>query len=84
MSHAVAGAVICQAGKPAWRKDSWRPILVSPIGVRGFFSARGLKILGNEALWAWCPALILFAVIKLLQQRPSIQAPDSPLSNTQN
>ena len=62
----------------------WRPILVSPIGVRGFFSPRGLKILGNEALWIWCPALILFALIKLLQQRPPIQAPDSPLGNTQN
>lgn len=62
----------------------WRPILVSPIGVRGFFSARGLRILGNEALWTWCPALILFALIKLLQQRPPIQAPDSPLSNTRN
>lgn len=33
----------------------WRPILVSPIGA-GFFSARGLRVLGNEVGWIWMPA----------------------------
>src|SRR5260221_12643556 len=37
----------------------WRPILVSPIGLGSFFSARGLRILGNEGLWIWGPALVL-------------------------
>ena len=62
----------------------WRPILVSPIGLGGFFSARGLRILGNEMLWIWCPALILFALIKLLQRQPPLPAEDSPLRNEQD
>jgi inner membrane protein len=43
----------------------WRPILVSPIGVGGFFSAWGLRIMANEVLWIWCPTLIILAVIRL-------------------
>jgi len=34
----------------------WRPIEVSPIGVKGFFSARGGEILGSELVWIWIPA----------------------------
>jgi inner membrane protein len=37
----------------------WRPIAVSPIGT-GFFSARGLIVLGSELLWIWAPALLLY------------------------
>lgn len=33
----------------------WRPIQVSPIGA-GFFSWRGILVLGSEALWVWIPA----------------------------
>lgn len=38
---------------------SWQPIQVSPIGLDWFFSARGLSILLNEALYAWVPAAII-------------------------
>lgn len=43
----------------------WRPILVSPIGVR-FFSERGANVIQSELLWIWLPCacvagLILFA-----------------------
>ena len=31
----------------------WRPIVVSPLGVRRFFSAWGLAVLASEALWVW-------------------------------
>ena len=44
----------------------WRPILVSPIGLGGFFTARGLHIMWNEILWIWCPTLALLAVIKIV------------------
>jgi inner membrane protein len=37
----------------------WRPILVSPIGVGRFFSARGLRVLGSELLWIWSPCAVL-------------------------
>jgi inner membrane protein len=35
----------------------WRPIAVSPLGVRPFFTQRGLAVLANEALWVGFPAL---------------------------
>ncbi|MBK9038805.1 MAG: metal-dependent hydrolase [Bdellovibrionales bacterium] len=37
---------------------SWRPIEVSPIGIR-FFSWRGLVVIINEMQWIWTPCLIL-------------------------
>jgi inner membrane protein len=36
----------------------WRPIEVSPIGMR-FFSQRGLEVLESEIVWVWLPALLL-------------------------
>jgi inner membrane protein len=38
----------------------WRPIEVSPIGLR-FFSSRGLEVLGSEFIWVWIPAALLVA-----------------------
>ena len=32
----------------------WRPVEVSPLW-RGFFSARGLRVLASELLWIWLP-----------------------------
>jgi inner membrane protein len=34
----------------------WRPIAVSPLGLRRFFSSRGLAVLANEALYLWLPS----------------------------
>jgi inner membrane protein len=34
----------------------WRPVEVSPIGMR-FFSERGLEVLESEIIWVWLPAL---------------------------
>ena len=39
----------------------WRPIAVSPIGVRRFFSARGVTVLASEALWLWLPSAMVAA-----------------------
>ncbi len=36
----------------------WRPIRVSPIGMR-FFSERGLETLESEMVWVWLPSLLL-------------------------
>jgi inner membrane protein len=38
----------------------WRPIEVSPIGMR-FFSGRGLEVLASEVIWVWLPALLIYA-----------------------
>jgi len=41
----------------------WRPIEVSPIGVRAFFSPRGLAVLQSEFIWIWVPSAIWIAAI---------------------
>jgi inner membrane protein len=46
----------------------WTPIDVSPIGVRGFFSQRGLDILISETIYVVIPLLLLWAVIALLKR----------------
>lgn len=38
---------------------SWRPIKVSPIGTKAFFSTRGLKVIQSELLWIWLPSFII-------------------------
>jgi inner membrane protein len=36
-----------------------RPIRVSPIGIRRFFSERGLQVIGSELLWVWLPSFLV-------------------------
>ena len=48
----------------------WRPIRVSPIALRSFFSARGLEIFQSELLWVWLPALV-FRLVGILCQGTS-------------
>ncbi|MDT4897721.1 MAG: inner membrane protein [Acidobacteriota bacterium] len=45
----------------------WRPIEVSPIGLR-FFSNRGLVVLASELVWVWIPAILLVAVAWLYRR----------------
>jgi len=40
----------------------WRPILVSPMNPRRFFTARGLAIIANELVWVWTPSALLALV----------------------
>lgn len=40
----------------------WTPVEVSPIGVKGFLSVRGLKVVLNELLWLWVPCLLIGGV----------------------
>jgi inner membrane protein len=47
----------------------WRPIVVSPLGLRPFLSARGVAVLASEAAWVWLPALI-FATTAYVLTRP--------------
>ncbi len=39
----------------------WQVIEVSPIGVRGFFTVRGLAVFGSELVWVWLPVLAVSA-----------------------
>lgn len=46
-----------------------RPIEVSPLGVREFFTHRGVAILTNEIVWVWLPAALLAVVALWLRRR---------------
>ncbi len=50
----------------------WRPILVSPISVAGFFDARGLRVLASEVVWIWLPCAVLAVAAKLALRRRSV------------
>jgi inner membrane protein len=45
----------------------FRPIEVSPIGIRPFFSARGVDVLRSEALWIWLPAAALAGIAPVVR-----------------
>jgi len=44
----------------------WTPIMVSPIGIRGFFSTWGLAVIKSELLWIWLPSFFIVVVSKLI------------------
>ena len=46
----------------------WRPIEVSPIGLR-FFSDRGWVVIVSEMIWVWLPALGLLLLAKFIFKR---------------
>ncbi|MEK6742492.1 MAG: metal-dependent hydrolase [Nitrospirota bacterium] len=54
----------------------WRPLVVSPIGVYGFFSRWGWNVIVSEFLWIWLPILMLLFILmffrKKLRRRPPI------------
>ncbi|MDA8098202.1 MAG: metal-dependent hydrolase [Nitrospiraceae bacterium] len=43
----------------------WRPLVVSPIGVYGFFSRWGWRVIRSELLWIWLPMISLLAAATL-------------------
>ncbi len=47
----------------------WRPIVVSPISVRTFFSHEGLVRMWNELGWVWLPATTVFLAGLALHRR---------------
>jgi len=58
----------------------WRPIRVSPIPVRGFFSPRGFAVLQNEVLRIWIPAIVLGSAVLTLRRFRKPSAAVSPES----
>ena len=56
----------------------WRPILVSPMSVRRFFSARGMAVLASEMVWVWIPAALFAGTMLLLGRRSSPASPVPP------
>jgi inner membrane protein len=63
----------------------FRPIEVSPLSVRAFFTDRGVTIMENELVWIWLPALAVAGLAVWLRRRqtnasriPRHEARDSP------
>lgn len=46
----------------------WRPIVVSPIGIRGIISLWGLRALASEILWVWLPAITIVIFSKVVRK----------------
>lgn len=44
---------------------SWRPVLVSPIGISEFFNWYGFRVLASEALWIWLPSCAFYLLLKM-------------------
>ncbi len=54
----------------------WRPIAVAPLGMSRFFSARGLQVLGSEAMWVVVPSLLVTlaaVIVRAAQNRSAIE-----------
>lgn len=47
----------------------WRPIVVSPMSIRRFFTERGLRVLASELLWIWVPATVFAVAATTLRRR---------------
>lgn len=49
----------------------WRPVEVSPIGVVGFLSFRGVVVVISEILWIWMPCIFLSFTVRYFSGRKS-------------
>lgn len=47
----------------------FHPVEVSPIGVKGFLSMRGLAVVLSEIMWIWLPCLSLSVLVRKLFTR---------------
>ena len=47
----------------------WRPILVSPISVTRFFTARGAAVIANEFAWVWVPCAVFASAALSVRRR---------------
>ena len=45
----------------------WKPIVVSPIGIKVYFSKWGLKVIKSELFWVWLPSFLLVVVSKVFR-----------------
>ena len=46
-----------------------RPIEVSPISVRAFFTARGARVMASELVWIWAPSIVFAAAALWVRRR---------------
>ena len=76
-SHGILDAMTTGGGgiaffAPFWNERyffPWRPILVSPMSVRRFFTERGARVIVSEIQYVWIPALAFCATMLMLRRR---------------
>jgi len=49
----------------------WRPIVVSPIGIKALFSRWGLMVIRSELLWVWLPSFLIVVVSTVIRVMPA-------------
>ncbi len=49
----------------------WRPLVVAPIGVHGFFSRWGWDVLMSELLYIWIPLTVLLVIVSRVRRQRS-------------
>lgn len=45
----------------------WTPIMVSPIGIKAFFSQWGLRVMKSELLWIGLPSFLIVIVSRVIR-----------------
>ena len=62
----------------------WRPIVVSPIGVRGFmtYKRHAVRALSSEFLVVWLPMILLMIVTHIWRKRTASSSPTSSRGET--
>jgi inner membrane protein len=45
----------------------WTPIMVSPIGIKAFFSRWGLIVMKSELLWVWLPSFLIVLALTVIR-----------------
>ena len=82
-SHGVLDALTGRAYGVAffWPFDTsrysfpWAPIKISPIGLKSFFSPRGMEVISSEISWVWIPSLLLWAGVRGIRWMESRSLP---------
>jgi inner membrane protein len=46
-----------------------RPVVVSPIGIRPFFSEWGLRVIDSELRWIWLPSVVFAGLAVIVRRR---------------
>ena len=53
----------------------WRPIRVSPFGLKALLSQRGLAVMLSELRWVWAPCLAVIAAALFFRKKPMRAVP---------
>jgi inner membrane protein len=76
-SHGILDAMTTGGGgiaffAPFWNERyffPWRPIVVSPMSVRRFFTDRGARVIASEIKYVWLPALVFCSAVLAFRRR---------------